>query len=331
MIPLYYFPTKVILVDDDHGFLSDMHLLLDNRTASYQLFNSAKKALNFLNSSASFLSDNSFFLENPESHEWGRQTFSLNFDNIKNIALNPKRFDQISIVVADYNMPGMDGIGLFQNIDQNGLKKILLTGEADECTAIEAFNNGIIHKFIRKQDPNLVSKIQSAILECQREAFCDITSKLILSKSPLYNNPIIRREPDLTTYFYQTLKDNDIIEFYLADNQGNFLLLDAQGKTHGFFIQTENQIKVFEEEILGEAEIPNNIKYAILNRDKIVCFLPQKGRFIPEDLELNKYLRPASKPSPTCNFYTAYYERLPFFSDFEVSPYEKYLSLISAE
>ena len=331
MIPLFYFPTNVILVDDDREFLNDLHVLLDGNIASYRLFNSPQKALNFLNQEASFLSDNNFFLENPESYEWGRQSFSLNFENIKNIALDPKRFDQVCIVIVDYNMPGMDGIELLQKINHDGIKKILLTGEADEHTAIEAFNDGIIKKYIRKQDPNLISKIRSAILECQREAFCDITSELILSKSPLHDNPIIRREPNLMTYFYQMLKEYNIVEFYLADNQGTLLLLDSKGNPSGFFVRTEDQIRVFEEEVLGEAEIPNDVKYAILNRDKLVCFLPQKGKCIPEDFELSKYVRSAKKISPRSNFYVAYLESFPFLADFKVESFQEYLNLKPSE
>lgn len=331
MIPIFSFPTKVVLVDDDPSFLNDLQIFLDKTIASYRLFNSSKKALRFFNQVATFLTDNIFFLENQESYEWGTQSFSLNFSNIKNIALNSQRFDQVSVVIADYNMPNMDGLELLKNIHSTHITKILLTGEANEATAIEAFNDGIIHKYIRKQDSNLIAKIKMAIAESQKKAFCGLSSKLIFSNSLFNDTFMLYSEPALEAFYWQILKEKNIVESYLADKHGSYLLLDAKGNSSGFFVRTEDQLRAFDEEILGEAEIPNGIKYAILNRDKIVCFLPQKDKFVPEDFELGQYIKDAKKFGPEDNYYAAYLESFPFFPPLAIEPYESYSKLTLAD
>lgn len=331
MIPLFSFPTKVVLVDDDPSFLNDLQVFLDKSIASYRLFNSSKKTLRFFNEVAAFLTDSISFLENAESYEWGTQSFSLNFLDIKNIVLNPQRFDQVSVIIADCNMPNMGGLELLKNINCEHLTKILLTGEANEATAIEAFNEGIIHKFIRKQDPNLIAKVKCAIVEAQKKAFCSLSSKLIFSNALLHDASVLYNEPALEAFYYQVLKDRNIVESYLADNQGSYLLLDAKGNASGFFVRTEEQIRAFDEEVLGEAEISNDIKYSILNRDKIVCFLPQKDKFVPENAELGQFIKEAKKFGPEDNYYAAYFESFPFFSPLDLKPYESYAKVILAE
>ena len=320
MLPLFSFPTKVVLVDDDPDFLNDLEVFLDKDTASYLTFNSAKKGLDFLNDEATFLSDSNYVLEDQDSYEWGKQSFFLNFDNIKNIALEPSRVDQLSIVIVDYNMPGMDGLELLKSINNSMVKKILLTGEADEATAIEAFNKGLIDKFIRKQDPDLISKVNDAISELQRAAFVDISSEIMPAKYLANNNPIYKNAPKLEAFFYDTLNAHNIVEFYLVDSQGSFLLIDKDRNTKGFFVRTEDQVRAFEEEILGEAEIDQTVINSILDRSKIVCYVPKKDKVIPENDELGKYLRSAHKfEGKQEPYYAAYLETFPFFEDFKIS------------
>lgn len=320
MLPLFTFPTRVILIDDDPDFLNALDIFLDRDIASYVRFNSAKKGLDFLNNEAVFLCENNFILEDQDSYEWGKQSFFLNFNNIKNIALDPNRKNQASVIIVDYNMPNMDGLELLQSVNVTNVKKILLTGEADEFKAIEAFNRGLIDKFIRKQDPDLTNKVNAAILELQRKIFAEISAEIIPAKYLANNSPIYKNSPELEKFFYNTLKINNIVEFYLVDSQGSFLLIDKARKPKGFFVRTEDQVRAFEEEILGEAEIDDEVRSAILSREKIVCYVPQKNKVVPGDDELKDFLRPAEKfQGKNELFFAAYLEDFPFLEDFKIT------------
>ena len=82
------------------------------------------------------------------------------------------RFAGISTVVLDYNM-STDGLELSKQIRRNCsyIKIIMLTGEADENLAIEAFNEGLIDKFIRKSSTTFFNEIKRYICKFNIEFF----------------------------------------------------------------------------------------------------------------------------------------------------------------
>ena len=77
---------------------------------------------------------------------------------------NKDRFNDVSVIIVDYYMDEMNGIEVCETLSKHPAKKILLTGGADkENIAIDAFNKGIIHRFINKTDPDFPSQIRQAI------------------------------------------------------------------------------------------------------------------------------------------------------------------------
>ncbi len=72
-----------------------------------------------------------------------------------------------SVIVSDMRMPGMDGIGLLSRVKRlyPDMVRIMLTGNADQKTAIEAVNNGEIFRFLTKPSTSqvLTASLESAI------------------------------------------------------------------------------------------------------------------------------------------------------------------------
>jgi response regulator RpfG family c-di-GMP phosphodiesterase len=65
-----------------------------------------------------------------------------------------------AVVVSDMRMPGMDGIELLSTIKERypDTVRIMLTGNADQGTAVEAVNRGSIYRFLTKPcDPELLA------------------------------------------------------------------------------------------------------------------------------------------------------------------------------
>ena len=60
-----------------------------------------------------------------------------------------------AVVVADMNMPGMNGVELLSKIRQETPEtvRIMLTGQADISTAMDAVNEGHIYRFLTKPCP----------------------------------------------------------------------------------------------------------------------------------------------------------------------------------
>jgi response regulator RpfG family c-di-GMP phosphodiesterase len=57
-----------------------------------------------------------------------------------------------AVVVADMHMPGMDGVALFKELKAVSPEttRIMLTGQTDQATAVEAVNSGSVFRFLAK-------------------------------------------------------------------------------------------------------------------------------------------------------------------------------------
>lgn len=101
-----------------------------------------------------------FVDDDPNILDSFRRTFRnhLDFDTAESgvIALTMLR-DQgpYAVVVSDQRMPQMSGIQLLREIDRAypDTVRIMLTGNADQQTAIDAVNNGHIYRFLTKPCP----------------------------------------------------------------------------------------------------------------------------------------------------------------------------------
>ncbi|SNR98492.1 HDIG domain-containing protein [Humidesulfovibrio mexicanus] len=94
-----------------------------------------------------------------------------------------------TVIVADFKMPGMDGIELLSRVARANpdTVRILLTGHADLQTAIDAANKGSVYRFLTKPCPPelLRQSIDAArehahLLRDQRELFALKRCKVLL-------------------------------------------------------------------------------------------------------------------------------------------------------
>lgn len=63
-----------------------------------------------------------------------------------------------AIVVSDMRMPGMDGVALLTKVREShpDIVRLMLTGNADQETVVEAVNKGQIFRFLNKPCPNQI-------------------------------------------------------------------------------------------------------------------------------------------------------------------------------
>ncbi len=67
-------------------------------------------------------------------------------------ALDLLRTRSVDVLVADYSMPGMDGVTMLARAHEvaPGVARVLLTGHADLDVASRAVNEGAVHAFFQK-------------------------------------------------------------------------------------------------------------------------------------------------------------------------------------
>lgn len=68
---------------------------------------------------------------------------------------HPARYNLAKICVIDFAMPGTNGLQVLDTLLDWPGSRVLLTGQADENIAVQAFNNGLIDQFVPKQAPDI--------------------------------------------------------------------------------------------------------------------------------------------------------------------------------
>lgn len=230
-------------------------------------------------------------------------TINLNLNAIHAEIYNPKRFSEISVVVVDYAMPGMDGIEFCRRIGNTNIKKILLTGQADEKLAIEAFNEGLIHRYIQKSDPNVAEIITKSIYDLQLQYFQVMSDMIVRMLS--VTSPSCLHDKKFAEFFRQLRQEKGIVEYYLADNSGSFLLLDDDANANFLIVKNEADMRLHYDLALDNGA-SDEVLDQLASGEKIPCFwqattkppewndwaacLVPAHRFVSEEIYLYAYV-----------------------------------------
>lgn len=246
LTPCFY-PTTVLLLDDSQKFLTHIHENLCEGSFLYKSFETVKSFFTHLQTvpANQCLAHYLTYVDGKDDEHYQH---NANIMDLRDIALHADRFQEVSVVVLDYDMPMMNGLDVAQQIKNPHIKKILLTGVADEHMAIEAFHKGLIDAYIRKDDPLFVEKLHNHIQRLQRLYFIDVFAPLTQTLHT-YAREIANCEivPFFTEEYVQAfencLRQHNIVEYYLCEAQGTTLMLDAKGNSFGFFIRTEGDFE----------------------------------------------------------------------------------------
>lgn len=279
-LALCYYPTAVAFIDDSQSFLSAVELAMSTRFTCIT-FNDPIRALNHSNNlnkvNWNAFADNDYSYAS-DSEQFIKNTLNLSINKISDTG----RYEEISVVVVDFDMPGMNGIEFCRKLKNPNIKKILLTGQAGSEDAIRAFNDNIINYYIRKSDDNLFENLSRAIQEMQNRYFLDISSyikiRAIDNKKSLFN------DAKLSEYFSDIVKNHRIVEYYFLTNPPRYKLKAADGKTSLFLVYSRydlnEQIRVLKEEA-GPAWLLDCLKSGLY----VPYFQSQDGFFDQESFD----------------------------------------------
>lgn len=262
-IPLYSYPITLMLVDDDMRFLKSLALRLE-ASESYILRDDAQKALKFLEEEyRPFFNMDTFLKSQLESSKYGTGYQPLRLDNnaIFELISKPNRFEDIGIVIIDYDMPGINGVDFCKKIPQKQIKRIMLTGAADNNTAIQAFNDHFIDKFIVKGSSNQDLTLNDGVKEQHDAYFIDLT--LMATKTFLLECSQCLTDPAFISLFNKIYHKYNIVEHYLLEETGSFLLIDKQGNLFWFIVRNDEDLEVYTslgKEYQVSADLLNDIK-----------------------------------------------------------------------
>jgi CheY-like chemotaxis protein len=299
----FYYPTTVIIVDDNQTFLDNLPSNLSDRSL-YTLFDTPLEALKFLQEHQNNLPTPEDFYELTDDFSTGIP-LHVNIPKIHARLYDTKRFNTPTVLIVDHDMPGMNGIEFCRKLRDYPIKKIMLTGVADDKLAIQAFNDGIINKFILKDDPAVFEAIDKAIHDLQHDYFASLSELII--KNITTSTFSLLQDKIFQNFFSNFLEKNKISEFYLTDTIGSFLLLNKQGNVIRLAVQSDEQVENYLE-VAKDHEASADIIRALDNREKLICLFSEEDHKQPVQ-KWDSYLHDANKIEELENVYYSIIEK----------------------
>lgn len=282
-----FYPSTILMVDDNPDLLKDISFALMSTRQKYKskYSTSPQEIIQILQKQGNTLQQ---FLQkcvssSEEYYEPSKSIVNIDIPAIlKEVYTSPPRFTQHLVLVVDFAMPDMSGLELCQKIRQDlqlPIKIIMLTGEADQKTAIQAFNDKLIDRFILKSSPDYIKTLLKYLHELHIEYFSDLSHSLIESTSTFQSE--LRKDADFTKFFNQIIQQHHAIEYYMFDESGSYLFLDANKKVTRLIVKNKEDMNFLLEIAEHDSSTPAEVTEAIRKKKKLTYFPDEKNALLP--------------------------------------------------
>lgn len=245
-----FFPTTVVLIDDDPAFSRFLEMGLDGTPFVCKTFGDPLEALSFINESSRDNGlDYSNLVRTDEESTVEYKSIWLNIGDLYTEVYLPSRFNKISVVISDYRMPSMNGVDFCSKISDKNIQRVLLTGLAEDRIAVEAFNAGYISRFSRK---NLSLDLVDIVNKSARKYFQNYTDYVLRYAS--FGELEHLRDPVFADFFGRIYQQGGFVEYYMLDPFGSYL-----------FVRSDGSMKVLN--VLTEVELAKLVDVAVASRE----------------------------------------------------------------
>lgn len=132
-----------------------------------------------------------------------------------------------------------------------------------------AFNDGLIDKFLQKKSTNLIPELTKIIHDEQRKFFKKLNDSLLGGVKN--KNNLAMFSDCFFNIFDAVLKENNIVEYYLLDLNGSYLLVNGDGKTKIFTCFSDSDFENYFN-IASDLNASENVLLFLKRREKLVFF-----------------------------------------------------------
>ena len=287
----YYHPTTICFVDDNESFLASLELELPGDWAC-RTFSDPEEALDYLNEPIPLepLMDRCFSLQRNTN----QALIHLDLGMIEQEISHVDRFRRNSVLVVDYAMPSINGLQFCEALKDSHIRRAMLTGVADEKLAVQAFNAGLIHRFIPKQKDDPILSVHRFVEELVQEYFNQYTVRL---KSALaIDPPAFLTDPAVAGWVRELMSAHDLVEYYLVGDPPGFLMLKSNGQIWRLAILSPAEV-AGQARLAGEFGAPQHLVNALAAGEAAVFLagLSPEDYFGDEDFPWEELTHPAER------------------------------------
>lgn len=141
----------------------------------------------------------------------------------------PHRHHLAKTCVIDYAMPGTNGLQVLETLLDWPGSRVMLTGQADEQVAVQAFNQGLIDQFVPKQARDITRLLLGALRKLGQAAHPRINN--LWRTTLLPNQQSILQIPSVAQAL-QAFTEKHWVEYVVLDQPFGLLGIDADGRCH---------------------------------------------------------------------------------------------------
>ena len=324
-LPVYQHPTSVVLVDDSASFISSVEYQL-KPTLPMRSFQDAHEALGWLG--RLYNTDDGKCLPirigyDEQTFSFERRTIALDVDQVYRIVMDAERFQTVAVVVVDYAMSVINGLDFCRALRGLPCKKILFTGEANEMIAVEAFNQGLIDRYLKKSDPSAMDRLETEIAALEREYFIERSGTL---KDLLVQHTYSFVSDDALVKLIDNLvAAHGFVEYYLFPDPAGILFFDADGKSTLMVVETRAGL-ISHLETAQDYNAPPELRTALREAQVVPFFWKSGGMYTEKSVSWEQYCRPAQICVGRESYYWALFDLPDGFLQGPVYPFNKFMA-----
>ena len=312
----YYYPTTVCFIDDNASYLESLTLHIPE-SWPHRIFHSGASALAHINrpDKPPTLADRCF----APLHSKSDSQLALDLGRIEREITRPNRFEDVSVLLVDYAMPNMNGLEMCAKVTDPNTRIVLLTGVADEAVAVQAFNAGLIHQYIRKGVVELQQSTFTLIENLRRDYIANCTVSLFAGLRALPTS--FRQDAAFQAYFERTLHANSITEFYLVTEPSGYLLIDAFGQFMRMIVLRDHELAA-QELMLTQYGAPAELLKQITARESLGYFYEHPADYGDEAFPWHDMIVPAQAVHSDASdetWYVGIHQQPPIDIDYDLS------------
>lgn len=233
-IPLFHRPGSILFLDDDTDYLEMLGMVVPAHWQAELFSRPAGFAARMQDEPARWEADAQRQVQMVEAWRQGQALVPL---VLRYWAEHPERYALASTCVVDYAMPGTNGLNVLNNMLDWPGSRVLLTGQADEQIAVQAFNDGLIDQFVPKQATDITRHLLGVLRKLGHAPHTRLNAiwrgTLRPAQQSLLQMPSVAKA-------LQNHTQQNWVEYVVLGEPFGLLGLDAAGRAHWFQLEASD-------------------------------------------------------------------------------------------
>lgn len=225
-ISLFHRPGSILFLDDDPEYLEMLGMVIPAHWQVELYSRPSGFGKRMRDEPARWEADAAAQLQMIE--RW-RQGQALLPQILRYWANNPLRHQLAKSCVVDFSMPGTNGLQVLETLLDWPGSRILLTGQADEQVAVQAFNQGLIDQFVAKQAPDITRLLLGTLRKLSLAPHPRLNTLWRATLRPTQQS--ILQIPSVSSAL-QAYAEKHWVEYVILDAPFGLLGLDVNGRCH---------------------------------------------------------------------------------------------------